>query len=227
MVRARDFGDFSFRVLKAGEAPEAEREAVFALFRGAYRQANVEYLEKSLKRLANLAIAYHEEMPVGFALGEVRVMDLPRLPDQVVSLAGICCIDDGYRRRGLFGRLESLALGSNSAAIPPHERRLSCGRMAHPASMRTMSRSPWVVPKPGVRPTQWQQEVGQAIADAYGCYGFDPETFVCIGNGTPIGYPVIEIDVEPEEWEVFRPVNRDRGDSLLGMSWGPTPPEGW
>jgi hypothetical protein len=227
MTRDRDFRDFDFRVLKTADLSGEDRQAVLALFRAAYRQANVAYLQKSMKRLAHLAIAFHGATPVGFAVGEVRVMDLPKLPRQVVSLAGICCVDEGYRRRGLFGRLESLALAANADEIPRQERHLSCGRMAHPASMRTMSRVPWVVPRPGTAPTDWQKEVGRAIAEAYGVHGFDPETFVCIGDGTPIGYPVIELEVEPEEWEVFRPVNRDRGDSLLGLMWAPTPPPGW
>jgi hypothetical protein len=83
------------------------------------------------------------------------------------------------------------------------------------------------VPRPGVRPTAWQQEVGRAIADAYGEERFDPETFVCTGAGTPIGYPVIELEVEPVDWEVFRHVDRERGDSLLGIAWMPDAPAGW
>ena len=65
------------------------------------------------------------------------------------------------------------------------------------------------------------------IADAYGEEGFDAETFVCKGAGTPIGYPIIDIEVEPVDWEVFRHVDRDRGDSLLGIVWMPDAPPGW
>jgi len=104
---------------------------------------------------------------------------------------------------------------------------MTAGRMAHPASFRLMSRNPSAVPKAGVTPTPWQQEVGIAIAGAYGVEDFDPETFVCRGSGTPIGYPIMEVDVAPGEWEVFRPVNRDRGDSLLGIAWMGEPPAGW
>jgi hypothetical protein len=114
-----------------------------------------------------------------------------------------------------------------AASATPAARALNCGRMAHPASYRLMSRSPSAVPKRGVPPTLWQQEVGAAIAAAYGVEHFDPATFVCHGSGTPIGYPVIDIDAAPEEWEVFRPVNRDRGDSLLGIAWMGDPPAGW
>lgn len=160
----------------------------------------------------------------GFALGEARVLDLPRLPGRTVCLAGLACVDPGFRRRGLFGAMESACFtsGVSSAA-----RLLMCGRMAHPASFRSMRVAEGVVPRSGVRPTAWQQDVGRAVAREYGVERFDPETFVCSGAGTPIGYPVMEMDVAPNEWEVFAPVDRTRGDSLLGLCWMPDPPPGW
>jgi hypothetical protein len=106
-------------------------------------------------------------------------------------------------------------------------RRLFCGRMAHPAALRNMAQLASVVPRPGVRPTPWQQGVGQVIADAYRVFDFDPETFVCLGEGRPIGYPRIVFDVEPQEWEAFAEVNRDRGDALLAIAWLPDGPPGW
>jgi hypothetical protein len=221
----RDLSSFDFRVVEADKASTEDLEKAFSLFELNYRQANRAYLDKSFETLRYLALAEHEGTTVGFALGECRVMDLPRLPGQVVNLAGICCIAPQFRRRGLFAQLEYLIFVT--AEMPAHSRRLTCGRMAHPAGMRGLTRIPTVVPKPGVRPTPWQQEVGQAIADAFGSHAFDPETFVCIGSGEPIGYPIIEFQVEPEEWEVFRQVNRDRGDSLLAIAWTPNAPPGW
>jgi hypothetical protein len=221
----RDLSSIDFKVVETDKASNEDVEKAFSLFELNYRQANRAYLEKSLGTLRYLALAEHEGATVGFALGESRVMDLPRLPGQVVNLAGICCIAPQFRRRGLFGQLEYLIFVA--VEMPGHSRRLTCGRMAHPASARGLTRIPTVVPKPGVRPTPWQQEVGQAIADAFGSHAFDPETFVCIGSGKPIGYPIIEFQVEPIEWEVFRPVNRDRGDALLTMVWTPDAPPGW
>jgi len=221
----RDLASFDFRVVEADQVSAQDLQKVFSLFEMNYRQANRAYLEKSLRTLRYLALADHEGTAAGFGLAECRVMDLPRLPAEVVNLAGICCIAPQFRRRGLFTELERLALAASQ--VPAHSRRLSCGRMAHPAGMRVFVRHPTVVPKPGVRPTPWQQEVGQAIAAAYGSHAFDPETFVCIGSGQPIGYPIIDFKVEPWEWEVFRQVNRDRGDALLAMVWTPDAPPGW
>jgi hypothetical protein len=220
-----DFSPFEFKVIETCEASTEDLHNAFALFEMNYRQANRAYLEKSLQTIRYMALAEHQGTPAGFGVGECRVMDLPRLPAQVVELAGICCIAPQFRRRGLFSVLEALALGA--AEMPDHERRLTCGRVAHPAILRTIAINPTVVPRPGIRPTAWQQEVGQAIASAYGVHAFDPETFVCIGPGEPIGYPVIELEVQPEEWQPFKTMNRDRGDSLLAIVWIPDAPPGW
>jgi hypothetical protein len=221
----RDFSEFDFTVKESRALSEQERGELLRLFELNYRQANPAFLEKSLATLRHSAIAFHDGVAVGFGVAETRVMDLPRLPAQLVSLAGISCIAPEFRRRGLFGKLELLAF--QAEAVPERPRRLACGRMAHPAAMRTIARFPKCVPRAGVRPTAWQREVGSTIAEAYGVRDFDPETFVCIGSGTPTGYPRIEFDVEPHEWEVFKPVDRDRGDALLAIAWVPDPPRDW
>ena len=48
-----------------------------------------------------------------------------------------------------------------------------------------------------------------------------------IAKWQAFGWPVIEIEATPEEWELFAPVDRSRGDSLLGLAWNPNAPEGW
>ncbi|HYM16301.1 MAG TPA: hypothetical protein VEZ14_12150 [Dehalococcoidia bacterium] len=222
------YPDLEFRVTVGAELSAADRAAISALFDVCYRQANHAYLEKSFGTLRWAALAWHEGALAGFSLAESRVIDLPRLPATAVHLAGICCIAPAFRRRHLFATLERKAgLTAAGGTLAPEGRRLGCGRMAHPASFRGMTRIPSVVPRPGVTPTAWQQEVGAAIAREYGVRDFDPRTFVCHGSGTPIGYPVLEMDVEPREWEVFREVDRDRGDALLGIAWLPDPPAGW
>jgi len=222
---SHDVSGFDFEVLEAASISARHRERVLGLFRANYRDANSAFVDKSLSVLRHVAFAYREGVAVGFAFGESRVMDLPRLPEQLVSLAGLCCIALDFRRRGLFRELSRLAMDWD--ALSPRMRRLFCGRMAHPAALRNMARLASVVPRPGARPTPWQQEVGRAIADAYRVFDFDPETFVCIGEGRPIGYPRIEFDVEPQEWEAFAAVNRERGDALLAIAWLPDSPPGW
>ncbi len=218
-------GEFTYRVVEAASIGTTDLATVQALFAENCREANLAYLKKSLGKLRYLAIATHfTGAPAGFALGESRVLDLPLLPQTTVRLAGLCCVSMAFRRRGLFGHLEGMVL--SAGRVVHGDRWLATGRMAHPGSFRSMSKNGSVVPRRAVRPTPWQQAVGAAIAAAYGS-PFDPGTFVCNGSGVPIGYPVIELDCTPEEWELFAPVDRAKGDSLLGISWSPDPPPRW
>ena len=215
---------FRFEVMPSAEVSPGELERLLALFRASYRAPNDDYLCQSLARLRFLATASAGEELAGFAIGEMRIVDLPRLPRQAVAFAGICCIDRRFRRLGLFGELERKAFAA--ADVAPRGRVLSCGRVAHPASFRTVAWSPTHVPQRRVPPTAWQREVGAAIARIYGVEEFCEDTFVCVGSGRPM-FPVIEIDVRPEEWDVFTPLDRERGDSLLALCWTPVAPPGW
>ena len=225
MASEHDFSAFEITTVLCEQVTAEDRARMLSLFDACYRQANHAYLERSLRQLRYVSFALHDGRPAGFGLADSRVVDLPGLPKQTLILGGLCCVLPEFRRRGLFGELERRAV---TAGDPPTGgRSLSCGRMAHPGAFRGLARNPTVVPKPGIPPTPWQREVGQAVADVYGVETFDPETFVCIGAGKPIGYPVIELETAPQEWEVFRPVDRDRGDSLLGIAWSPDAPAGW
>jgi hypothetical protein len=214
------------RVIETAKLTTPDLRIIHDLFDLAYQQANHGYLDQSITKLRFLALAHDQTIPVGFALGDTVITPLPRMVEpQCVILAGICCIDPGYRRLGLFTYLESLAI-RESGLVRPGQRSLSCGRMAHPASFRIIRGNPTVVPKYGHAPSDWQKEVGLCVAKLYSVQ-LDPETFVVVGKGKPIGYPKIDIRVEEEEWLPFQSVSRDRGDSLLGIAWNPDAPEGW
>ncbi len=213
------------RVERAGALSADSRRRLLSLFEGSYEQADPTYLERSLALLRYVATAWRAGELVGFALGETRQIDLPELPAQPVGLAGLACVAPEMRRRRLFTELGRLAMAGESP--PPGGRYLVCGRVAHAAALRTITQFPTAVPRPGQRPTLRQQAIGRIIAQAYGVRRFDPTTFVCVGEGTPVGYPRVELDVTPEEASLFRPVNRDRGDSLLAMAWIPDAPTGW
>ena len=222
----RHLPGFVFRTMPTDSLTTADRRLLSELFDASFRHANQAHLEKLLGQLRSVSVALHDEKPAGFTLSDVRIMDLPRLPEQVVLLGGLACVAPEYQRRGLMIELAR----RNFIESTPRwsERALFCVRYGHPAAFSAIvARNVSGVPRPGVRPTAWQQEVGRAIADAYGEERFDPETFVCMGAGTPIGYPVIDFEVEPVDWEVFRPVDRERGDSLLGIAWMPGAPPGW
>ncbi len=216
---------FEFKTVATADVSSDELALIHQMFDDCYRQPNHEHLEKSLKVLRFVSFASRDGKPAAFAMADSLVIDLPRLPRTTLTLGGLCCVLPDFRRHGLFGALMGRAISAGDMRSP--ERILTAGRMAHPGAFRLMAVRPSVVPKPGLTPTLWQQQVGQAVADVYGVENFDPETFVCVGSGKPIGYPLMEVEAKEHEWEVFEPVDRDRGDALLGIAWNPDPPDGW
>ncbi len=196
-------------------------------FENNYKHANHKYFDGSLKALRKISMALDTDRLVGFSLAGSLSVSIPRMEkEQLVMLGGIGCIDPHYRRLGLFSRLANLAGGERESVLDGAERILACARVAHPASFRALRRLPGVIPNEAVPLSKWHLEVGAAIAELYGVQ-LKPGTMIVQGDGTPIGYPNIELDVSDVEWRVFASVDRNRGDSLLGIAWAPTPPEGW
>jgi len=221
-----NLGDIDIRVIKTEALNNDELGMVRQLFDLSYRQANHSYLEKSFSKLRYIALAKIDKTLAGFAVADTVKTHLPRLADpQIVTLAGICCVDPKYRRIGLFTKLEVLAAGG-SGLLKPAKRLLMCGRMAHPVSYRTIRKYPSVIPKYGVPLSDWHKDICLKISELYGVT-IDPETLLVIGDGSPCGYPNIDCEVTEQEWLLFKTVNRDRGDTLLGIVWVPDAPEGW
>lgn len=212
-----------FEVLRAAELPPHWRDAVCALFDAAYADADQAYLAEAMTHLRTIAVALDAGRLIGFSLGDTCVLDLPRLPDTVVRMAGIACVDPAYRRRRVMADLAGRAMLYEL----PERAGLATGRMAHPATFRLMGHLPGAVPRLGLVPSDWHRAVGAVIAAAYGVRAFDPETFVCRGRGRPIGHPRLAVDASAEEWALFAPVDRSRGDALLGFAWLGEPPPGW
>jgi hypothetical protein len=117
-----DSARIDFEVLQASSISAHHRELLLGLFQTNYREANPAFVDKSLSVLRHVAFGYHAGEAIGFALGESRRMDLPRLPDQLVSLAGLCCVAPAFRRRGLFGELSRLAMAWEAFASVDRDR---------------------------------------------------------------------------------------------------------
>lgn len=219
--------DLDISVINGHDLSDTQIEEIMALFDQSYRQANHGYFLKSFDVMRWIALARDETGLAGFAVGDAVMASVPRMAEeQVVAMAGIACIDARHRRGGLFGRL-ALASIMESGLLEEDTRHLFCGRMAHAASYRAMTRAGRnVVPLAGQEMSEWHSEVIECVAALYGV-DVDPLTGRVIGKGTPIGYPLLDYDATPEEEAVFAPVDRDNGDSLLTIAWRPEPPEGW
>ncbi len=219
--------DVRVRVVASDRVGSRDLEALAGLFEATYRDADRRYLERSLATFRFVAIAECDDEVVGFSFGDSVQCPLPRLSDpQSVALAGIACVADTMRKRGLFVRLASEAMQAGGG-VEPGRRFLFVGRMAHVVTYRTMARmSPSVVPAAGKTIEPWHREMAVALASLFGV-DVDHETFVVRGSGTPVGFPRIAYEATPEEASLFAAVDRSRGDSLLSMCWIPDAPVGW
>jgi hypothetical protein len=215
-------------VTPTAELSPAQQAALHALFAANYAHADHDYLDGSLARIGFVSAAWAGERAVAFGLSETRVVDLPGLPGQVLGLAGLSCVDAAFRRQGLAFRLEVAGMAAGDA--PATSNRMGAGRMAHAASWSRFVRLRGSVPQPGSVITDWHEEVGAACAALLGVTDFDADTFVCRGSGRPIGDPLIDLDDDVDDGlrGLFGPVDRSRGDSLLGIWWAAgNPPQGW
>lgn len=218
--------DITVRVVNSREVSSSQLSRILSLFDKSYDQANHTYLRCSLETLRSTALAEYEGRLIGFSLGDAVLTDIPRMSEpQVVVLAGICCIDPAYRRLGLFLELAKAAC-VKGGLLEEGVRFLKCGRMAHPVSLRSLRKDMSLIPREGAVLTPWHKEVGVKVASLYGVE-INEDNFVVKGNGRSIGNPKLVIQVSDDEWGVFSGVNRERGDSLLAMSWSSNVPEGW
>lgn len=227
MTTIHPFPGVDTHVGRSDDLTADERQAVHDLFARCYDRANHGYLDHSLSRLRHIACAREGRELVGFALADTRWAALPRFDaPQLLLLGGIGCVDPAHRRSGLFSHVSREAARAEGPLGELAKRFLACGRMAHPAGFRAMSRFPTVIPREGKPVTPWHLEVAAAVAELYGVR-LKRGSLVVEGSGVPIGFPRIEIDVADEEWRPFEGVDRERGDSLFGCAWIPDAPDGW
>lgn len=213
--------------LSVHDLTEDHISQILALFDAAYADADHSYLLSSFEVMDWIALAMHGTVLAGFAIGDAKIVDLPRMHGpQPVASYGIGCIDENYRRMGLFTRLEK-AVVQASGNLPVNGRYLNCGRTAHPATYNFFTNiGTGCIPEPGRPLSPWHLEMVERVAALY-CAQVHPGTCVVIGKGTPIGYPRLKVIASDTELRMFEDVNRDKGDALLTMSWTPEAPSGW
>ena len=227
MSEPEQFPGIEIRIDRSDALDAAEAEQVHALFAETYASPNHAYLDKSLDRLGSIACARAGETLVAFALSDARRSPLPGFDaPQTVLLAGMGCVRDAYRRTGLFSQITVQAARANGVLARASGRILACGRMAHPVGFRSMRHLPSVIPNREGTLSAWHLDVAAAVAELYGVR-LRANSVVVAGSGKPIGYPRLEMEVDAEEWVPFAQVDRDRGDSLLGLAWVPDAPPGW
>lgn len=222
-------GTYSFITKSTTELLESDREAIEALYRTSFRDPSSEHLARSLGRSTAVAFAWTPTgVLAGFALGTTRRTDLHGLSQQLLQIAGLCCVDTDHRRRRLFATLSALCLEGRRQR-GTHELVLTASRLTHAASYRPIINNPGLVPHPHKEPTAAQVGVAVAVADLLGeGEGFNPKTFACRREVT-VGSPLLEIIGEGSNAEdaLFGDIDPARGDALLVLWWNPRAPFWW
>ena len=213
--------------LSVHDLTEERISQILALFDATYADANHSYLLSSFEVMDWIALAIHGSVLAGFAIGDAKIVDLPRMHGlQPVATYGIGCVDEKFRRMGHFTRLAKAAVQA-SGNLPINSRYLNCGRTAHPATYKFFANiGAGSIPEPGRLLSPWHLEMVERVAALY-CSKVHPGTCVVIGKGMPIGYPRLDVVATNAELRMFEKVNRDRGEALLTMSWTPEAPSGW
>jgi hypothetical protein len=206
---------------------EEQTAQILALFDAAYAEADHSYLFSSFEVMGWIALATNGPVLAGFAIGDAKVVKLPRIEGHCpVATYGIGCIDENFRRLGLFTRLEKAVVGA-SGTLQAGGPCLHCGRVAHPATYQFFKNiGVGCLPDPDRALLPWHAEMIEAIAALYGSAVY-PGTCVVVGKGKPIGFPRINVEATEAQLNLFKDVDRNRGDALLAMSWSPKAPAGW
>jgi hypothetical protein len=208
-------------VLRTDQLGDAQRQDLTHLYRRCYRRADRAYLAKALSAFDLVVVSRIGRQLCGFLLGRITRAELPEIGPTNLYLAGMGCVAPELRRSGI-----SIQLHLKLFERVPAENWLGAARAANPVTLRAFTRMPGAVPHPEREITGWHRAVGGVVAELYGA-PFDPEHFVCIGDGRSSGHSQIEFEPTEFERKLFEPVQRERGDTLLVIYWRESAPDGW
>lgn len=229
-VHQRTDTDVEITGHRSDELDASVRAELHAVFRAAYADADGDHLDRQLAALGGVGVATDcAGRVVGFSLYGWQMLDLPVIGEHGVGLVGLSCVHPALRRQGIADAT-GVAAGMAIVEGPLH---LGAAKLATPASLHWVLRSIPIGRWPSVddpfalydHPSSTQSAVIGALVAAYG--GGGHEGAVCMGSGRPVGRPLVEPIVPSEEAAYFARVDRDRGDSLLWISWMTQPPDSW
>lgn len=233
--RQRALGGIEISACRPGELSCGDRSALFDVFDATYESADHGYLEEQLESFDSVGLAKLEGRVVGFSICDTRQLDLPVIGVQVCLREGLSCVLPDVRRGGVMLAMAFTASQRSVFTSGYVGFSLLTQRLATPASlngvMPGLQRLAWPTADDPFalydHPTSTQIAVARAIAVDLGSADYDPTAGICVGSGRPIGTPLVEPEVAPDIAARFDPVDRDRGDSLLFVSWVVPPPQLW
>lgn len=228
MVEGVEFSTTSPTLLSRRDRVELQ-----SLFAAAYTDPDPDYLNRQFSTMNVATIARRTGKTIGFLLLGRQHITTDTLGTISMQMAGLVCVHPGEHRTGVSG---GMGVRSTWRAISEFGNfQATAARLATPASLAMALKGKGQFFWPTAddlfalydRPTPAQLELAELAAHAYGAPGYEPTTGACIGHGRPIGRPNIEPDVPEEFHQRFGGVDRQRGDSLLWLTWRVAPPDAW
>lgn len=222
-----------FSVTSVAQLSDDDRQEFHGVFAATYDDHDPEHLERQFSTMHLASTARRASRLIGFQLFGSRRITIDTIGEVHLGLPGLVCVDQGWRRSGV-------ALGMGIRTTWRHrseagELDATATRLASPVSlaMALKERRQYEWPSDDDlyelydHPSQAQLELARRAAVAHGSLGYDSATGACIGHGRPIGAPIVEPDLPEELVRRFARIDRDRGDSLLWLTWRVPPPPGW
>lgn len=227
----RSLGDIEISMQHPNATTPDERSAVLGLFERSFGDADPRHLLPQFERMNEMLVMRDAEQLIGFGFSRTEQLSLPVLGPTWIGSSGTVCVDPAYRRLGLA---DGATMMTNVALRPDPS--MLIFHFATPVTIHAALRNldaPW----PGrdvhemeaayAAPTATQRAVGEFLADDAGASGYDADNWVLIGDGHPSGHAVEPDRLDPAYGRLFAPVDRTRGDTLLGPFWLVEPPEAW
>jgi hypothetical protein len=210
-----------------------ERAEIHDVFAEAYRDADHGWLDRRLDGLGSVGVGWRDGRIAGFvASSAAQKIELPLIGEQRVTDGGVTCIRPNAQGTGLANAIGQEMIRTRPGGDPD----IVVNHYATPVTLRAMfhiGRYQW----PGnniheaaatlATPTHSQRLVGAALAQRGGAIDYDADHWVLRG-GQPAGESVTDpVDLEAEYDQLFRHIDRSRGDTLLGVFWITQPPPQW
>lgn len=225
--------DVEFTVTAPTRLSRGERDEFNAVFAATYTDHDPGHLDRQFSTMNLATTARRASKLIGFQLFGSRRISTNRLGEVHLGLPGLVCVDPAERRTGV-------AVGMGVRTMWRHgsefgELDATAARLASPVSLamalKEQRQYHWPTDDDLFalydHPSPAQLELAEQAALAHGSPGYDPATGACIGHGRRIGTPIVEPNLPEELQQRFAHIDRDRGDSLLWITWRVPLPPAW
>jgi hypothetical protein len=229
----KSLGDSEISITSPSQLSGSEREEVCALFERSYGDPDRHHIERQFETMTSIVRGRTGDQLTTFSFDRTTTLTLPVIGPTTIHQSGTLCMDPDYQRMGYVKNgaavVGILSVGEEPASLGVH----------HFATPVTLHANLQMLPNswPGTdvgsvirayaAPTSTQRAIGHRLAEDADAADYDEEHWVLIGTGRSPGEAATAVGLDPAYDQLFKHVNRARGDTLLGPFWQTQPPAVW